>query len=191
MTRSKTRPDRCSLRGLRQQLVDIRPSRGGPAGNADVVEADAVHDSCANLAAPFALTAGETRRPRQLRLLPGGTADLLPAWRLVGQGRRRRWAGRGGSCSASRRDARRSAGRRRRRADAVTPQPLRRDGDGPPRGSGRQTRPGRDPYDRELSDLVGELSTRSETFRTPWAAHNVRFHNTGSKALPSPGRRRP
>jgi hypothetical protein len=86
MTRSKTRPDRCSLRGLRQQLVDIRPSRGGPAGNADVVEADAVHDSCANLAAPFALTAGETRRPRQLRLLPGGTADLLPAWGLVGEG---------------------------------------------------------------------------------------------------------
>jgi transcriptional regulator with XRE-family HTH domain len=40
---------------------------------------------------------------------------------------------------------------------------------------------GRDPYDRDLSDLVGELSTRSETFRTRWAAHNVRFHDTGSK----------
>jgi len=35
---------------------------------------------------------------------------------------------------------------------------------------------GRDPYDRGLSDLVGELSTQSETFRTRWAAHNVRFH---------------
>jgi transcriptional regulator with XRE-family HTH domain len=40
---------------------------------------------------------------------------------------------------------------------------------------------GRDPYDRELSDLVGELSTRSEEFRTHWAAHNVRLHETGVK----------
>jgi transcriptional regulator with XRE-family HTH domain len=40
---------------------------------------------------------------------------------------------------------------------------------------------GRDPYDRDLSDLVGELSTRSSEFRTLWAAHNVRFHDTGSK----------
>jgi transcriptional regulator with XRE-family HTH domain len=40
---------------------------------------------------------------------------------------------------------------------------------------------GRDPYDRDLSDLVGELSTRSDEFRTRWAAHNVRFHDTGVK----------
>jgi transcriptional regulator with XRE-family HTH domain len=40
---------------------------------------------------------------------------------------------------------------------------------------------GRDPYDRDLSDLVGELSTRSEEFRTHWAAHNVRLHDTGVK----------
>jgi hypothetical protein len=40
---------------------------------------------------------------------------------------------------------------------------------------------GRDPYDRGLSDLVGELSTQSETFRTRWAAHNVRIHQTGVK----------
>jgi transcriptional regulator with XRE-family HTH domain len=40
---------------------------------------------------------------------------------------------------------------------------------------------GRDPYDRDLSDLVGELSTQSEEFRTHWAAHNVRFHDTGTK----------
>jgi hypothetical protein len=40
---------------------------------------------------------------------------------------------------------------------------------------------GRDPFDRDLSDLVGELSTRSEEFRTRWAAHNVRFHDTGVK----------
>jgi transcriptional regulator with XRE-family HTH domain len=40
---------------------------------------------------------------------------------------------------------------------------------------------GRDPYDRALSDLIGELSTRSEDFRVRWAAHNVRFHRTGVK----------
>jgi transcriptional regulator with XRE-family HTH domain len=45
---------------------------------------------------------------------------------------------------------------------------------------------GRDPYDRDLSDLVGELSTRGETFRTRWAAHNVRFHDTGSKRFHHP-----
>jgi transcriptional regulator with XRE-family HTH domain len=45
---------------------------------------------------------------------------------------------------------------------------------------------GRDPYDRELSDLVGELSTRSELFRTLWAAHNVRNHDTGLKRFHHP-----
>jgi hypothetical protein len=44
-----------------------------------------------------------------------------------------------------------------------------------------RTAAGRDPYDRDLSDLVGELSTQSAEFRTRWAAHNVRFHDTGSK----------
>lgn len=42
------------------------------------------------------------------------------------------------------------------------------------------------PYDKRLSDLVGELSTRSEHFRTLWAAHNVRFHRTGIKKLHHP-----
>jgi MmyB-like transcription regulator ligand binding domain len=37
---------------------------------------------------------------------------------------------------------------------------------------------GRDPYDRDLSDLIGELASQSEAFRTHWAAHNVRFHAT-------------
>ena len=46
-----------------------------------------------------------------------------------------------------------------------------------------RTEAGRDPYDRGLSDLVGELSTRSQEFRTPWAAHNVRYHHTGRKHL--------
>jgi MmyB-like transcription regulator ligand binding domain len=45
---------------------------------------------------------------------------------------------------------------------------------------------GRDPYDRALSDLVGELSTQSEAFRTKWAAHNVRFHDTGIKRMHHP-----
>jgi hypothetical protein len=37
-----------------------------------------------------------------------------------------------------------------------------------------------------LSDLVGELSTRCETFRTLWAAHNVRVHDTGVKRIHHP-----
>jgi transcriptional regulator with XRE-family HTH domain len=45
---------------------------------------------------------------------------------------------------------------------------------------------GRDPYERDLSDLVGELATRSDEFRTRWAAHNVRFHRTGTKRLHHP-----
>ncbi|XAS64160.1 helix-turn-helix transcriptional regulator [Micrococcaceae bacterium Sec5.8] len=49
-----------------------------------------------------------------------------------------------------------------------------------------RTEAGRDPYDRGLSDLVGELSTRSAEFRTRWAAHNVRQHYTGIKHLRHP-----
>lgn len=45
---------------------------------------------------------------------------------------------------------------------------------------------GRNPYDKALSDLIGELSTRSGTFRQRWAAHNVRFHRTGRKQLRHP-----
>jgi transcriptional regulator with XRE-family HTH domain len=45
---------------------------------------------------------------------------------------------------------------------------------------------GRNPYDRALSDLVGELSTRSDAFRGWWAAHNVRYHQTGTKRLHHP-----
>jgi transcriptional regulator with XRE-family HTH domain len=45
---------------------------------------------------------------------------------------------------------------------------------------------GRDPHDRDLSDLVGELSTQSAEFSTRWAAHNVRFHDTGTKDLHHP-----
>ena len=46
-----------------------------------------------------------------------------------------------------------------------------------------RTEAGRDPRDKELHDLVGELSTRSAEFRTRWAAHNVRHHGTGAKSF--------
>ncbi|WP_116203032.1 helix-turn-helix transcriptional regulator [Amycolatopsis circi] len=49
-----------------------------------------------------------------------------------------------------------------------------------------RTDAGRDPYDREISDLVGELSTRSEEFRARWAKHNVRLHYTGTKTFHHP-----
>ena len=45
---------------------------------------------------------------------------------------------------------------------------------------------GRNPYDKKLVELIGELSTRSDDFRTRWAAHNVRFHRTGHKRLRHP-----
>ena len=45
---------------------------------------------------------------------------------------------------------------------------------------------GRNPHDKGLSNLIGELSTRSEDFRTWWAAHNVRFHRTGVKRFRHP-----
>jgi hypothetical protein len=49
-----------------------------------------------------------------------------------------------------------------------------------------RTEAGRNPYDRALTDLVGELSVHSEEFRALWAAHNVRFHRTGLKDLHHP-----
>ncbi len=45
---------------------------------------------------------------------------------------------------------------------------------------------GRSPYDLGLSDLIGELSTRSEEFRQLWAGHDVRFHRSGTKVLHHP-----
>ena len=45
---------------------------------------------------------------------------------------------------------------------------------------------GRSPYDRQLSDLVGELSTRSDLFRRLWGAHDVREHRTGVKSVHHP-----
>jgi transcriptional regulator with XRE-family HTH domain len=45
---------------------------------------------------------------------------------------------------------------------------------------------GRDPHDKGIQDLVGELSTRSEVFRKLWAAHDVRTHGTGTKRFHHP-----
>src|SRR5271168_4397765 len=45
---------------------------------------------------------------------------------------------------------------------------------------------GRNPYDKLLTQLIGELSTRSDEFRVRWAAHNVKFHRTGAKTLHHP-----
>ena len=45
---------------------------------------------------------------------------------------------------------------------------------------------GRNPHDKALIELVGELSTRSETFRRRWAAHDVKFHRSGQKRLRHP-----
>jgi hypothetical protein len=49
-----------------------------------------------------------------------------------------------------------------------------------------RTEAGRTPFDPGLTELVGELSTRSEEFATRWAAHNVRYHRTGTKRLHHP-----
>ena len=45
---------------------------------------------------------------------------------------------------------------------------------------------GRNPHDKALIELVGELSTRSELFRQRWASHDVRFHRSGQKRLRHP-----
>lgn len=49
-----------------------------------------------------------------------------------------------------------------------------------------RTEAGRNPHDKELHDLVGELSTRSDAFRTRWGAHDVRHHGTGTKRFHHP-----
>ncbi|MFJ5724459.1 helix-turn-helix transcriptional regulator [Streptomyces sp. NPDC093149] len=49
-----------------------------------------------------------------------------------------------------------------------------------------RTEAGRNPHDKDLHDLVGELSTRSDEFRTRWGAHDVRHHGTGTKRFHHP-----
>jgi hypothetical protein len=49
-----------------------------------------------------------------------------------------------------------------------------------------RTEAGRDPHDRTMQVLAGELSTRSETFRALWGAHDVRTHGSGTKRFHHP-----
>jgi transcriptional regulator with XRE-family HTH domain len=49
-----------------------------------------------------------------------------------------------------------------------------------------RTEAGRDPHNRDLTDLIGELATRSDEFRVRWAAHNVRLHHSGTKCFQHP-----
>ena len=54
-----------------------------------------------------------------------------------------------------------------------------------------RTSAGRDPHDKAIHDLVGELSTRSEEFGRRWGSHDVRTPRHRHEALPPPRRRRP
>jgi transcriptional regulator with XRE-family HTH domain len=47
-------------------------------------------------------------------------------------------------------------------------------------------RVGRNPHDRDVTDLIGELVTQSDDFRTRWASHDVRFHRSGTKRIRHP-----
>ena len=49
-----------------------------------------------------------------------------------------------------------------------------------------RTAAGQQPHDKALTDLIGELVTRSDAFRTRWSAHNVRFHRSGTKRVRHP-----
>ncbi|KQY60580.1 XRE family transcriptional regulator [Aeromicrobium sp. Root495] len=49
-----------------------------------------------------------------------------------------------------------------------------------------RTEAGRDPGSKPLRELVGELSTVSEEFRTRWASHDVRLHFAGRKQFNHP-----
>ncbi|MFG2386790.1 helix-turn-helix domain-containing protein [Streptomyces avermitilis] len=45
---------------------------------------------------------------------------------------------------------------------------------------------GATPYDRNVTDLIGELSTRSDIFRQLWARHDVRAYGRGTKHFHHP-----
>jgi hypothetical protein len=49
-----------------------------------------------------------------------------------------------------------------------------------------RTEAGRDPHNRALINLVGELTTRSDAFGTRWMQHDVRLHRTGVKHFRHP-----
>lgn len=45
---------------------------------------------------------------------------------------------------------------------------------------------GKYPHDKAIHDLVGELSTRSDDFRSRWARHDVHEHRGGAKKIEHP-----
>ena len=49
-----------------------------------------------------------------------------------------------------------------------------------------RTEAARDPHNKELHDLIGELSTRSDEFRRRWGRHDVRHHGSGFKSFRHP-----
>jgi hypothetical protein len=49
-----------------------------------------------------------------------------------------------------------------------------------------RTEAGRNPHDRALNSLIGDLATGSTEFSTRWARHNVRFHRSARKTLHNP-----
>ena len=49
-----------------------------------------------------------------------------------------------------------------------------------------RTDAGRNPFDKGLTDLIGELVVRSDDFRIRWASHDVRYHHTGFKSMRHP-----
>ncbi|MFC9335698.1 helix-turn-helix transcriptional regulator [Arthrobacter sp. NPDC057009] len=49
-----------------------------------------------------------------------------------------------------------------------------------------RTEAGREPNDKALRELIGELSTVSPEFRTLWGSHNIRFRHDGIKRLQHP-----
>ncbi|MFD7733932.1 helix-turn-helix transcriptional regulator [Kitasatospora phosalacinea] len=49
-----------------------------------------------------------------------------------------------------------------------------------------RTAAGRNPRDKALTDLIGELAARSDAFSTRWSAHAVRLHRTGTKHIRHP-----
>ena len=49
-----------------------------------------------------------------------------------------------------------------------------------------RTEAAREPYNKELHDLIGELCTRSDEFRTRWGRHDVRHHGSGFKSFHHP-----
>ncbi|WP_320775593.1 helix-turn-helix transcriptional regulator [Streptomyces sp. CRN 30] len=49
-----------------------------------------------------------------------------------------------------------------------------------------RTETGRAPHDKALTDLIGELTAKSDEFARRWARHDVKFHRSGVKRFRHP-----